>query len=58
MKLPYDAKYLCPQHKDAGEIAATCKRCHSLALGQQRRQWEAQRDKAHAQYLATLRKAA
>lgn len=42
----------CPTHKSHGEIAATCKRCYTLALGQQRRQWEKQREIAHEQYLA------
>jgi hypothetical protein len=42
-------------HGKRGAIAATCGQCHSLALLQQRKQWEGQRKKAHEEYLAKAR---
>lgn len=50
MKLPYHPKALCP--KGHGETAAICRVCYDIALGQQYKQWEAQRQKAHGEYLA------
>jgi hypothetical protein len=53
----YNKHYLCPAHSQHGEIAAVCQRCYSLAIAQQRRQVEAERDRAHEAYLG-LKKAA
>lgn len=56
VKKPYNDKAPCliRGHNEHGEIAATCERCHSLALGQQRRQWEAVREVEHEKYLARI----
>lgn len=58
LKKPYNEEYLCPRHRDEREIAAVCQRCYSSAIGQQTRQWIAQREQEHQKYLARMPKAA
>ena len=54
MKKPYNHRQPCHilHHKDEGEIAATCGRCHTLAKGQQRKQWEEVRKSEQEKYIA------
>jgi hypothetical protein len=51
---PYNPTKLCQveDHAARRAPAATCAQCHSLALLQQRKQYDAQRKKAHEEYLA------